>query len=429
MAVVRPFHALRYTVERDFDLAALLAPPYDVIHGDEQQALYERDVHNIIRLEYGKTSPADTEVDNRYTRAQALLEQWRAEQTLVIEANAAFYPHRQRYQWEGKLCDRLGFFAAVELQAFDHGDVLPHEWTLKGPKADRLQLMRQCLCSVSPVFGLYDGRNSDLGVLLQQAMREQPLATAQGYQFDETLWRVDDREITDAMSQALSSRQIMIADGHHRYETMLALRDVLRDEYPDAPENAAFNYAFMLLVDIHDPGLLVLPTHRLLRLTPEMNAAFCRTAGAHFTLESLKLTHPDEVNAVLAEHVDKHTLIWYAAGKYTLLTSPRTTRNGLPVIDVVALQDRLITPLLKLDPDGEATVESHVRYTIKPEEAVKRVDSDEFASAIFLNPTPISDVLTLAANGIRMPQKSTYFYPKVPTGLVMHALNPQVTVG
>ncbi|HEY3377000.1 MAG TPA: DUF1015 domain-containing protein [Armatimonadota bacterium] len=429
MAVVRPFHALRYNVERYPDLSTVLAPPYDIINANEQAALYARDPHNVIRLEYGQQSPADTESDNRYTRARATLDAWLEEQTLVMEGQPAFYPHQQRYAWAGQSYTRSGFFAAVELQPFDQGDVLPHEWTLKGPKVDRLQLMHTCLASFSPVFGLYDGRKSELGELLARASAAAPLATAIGHGFDETLWRTEDTGIRDAIATGLRERQILIADGHHRYETMLALRDMLRAEYPDAPATAAFNYVFMLLVDLNDPGLLVLPTHRLLLLTPEMRAAFSRIAGDNFRLEKINVPAPDAVTELLDAHRNEHAFVWYADGEYTLLTSAKTTRENLPIIDVVALQERIIAPLLALDPAGEATVERNVRYTVKPTDAVARVDSGEIAAALFLNPTPVDEVLTLAAHGIRMPQKSTYFYPKVPTGLVMHNLRPKVSVG
>lgn len=429
MATVRPIRALRYNTDRYPDLSAVLAPPYDVIKGDEQQALYARDPHNVIRLEYGVQMPEDTAENNRYTRARDAQQAWLGDQTLVLEDAPCFYPHRQGYQWAGQAQTRNGFFAAVQLQPFDAGDVLPHEWTLKGPKEDRLQLVRTCLTSFSPVFGLYDGRNSDIGAALTNAMGETPLATACGHGFDETLWRLRDAGAQQAMAQALAKRQILIADGHHRYETMLALRDLLRREFPDAPENAALNYAFMLLVDINDPGLIVLPTHRLLMLTPEMQAAFCRVAGSCFRLEKIAVAEPAQVTDILAARANEHAIIWYAKGTYTLLTSPKTTQNGLPVLDVTAVQERLIAPLFSLDPDGEASVERNVRYTIHPAEAVARVDSGEVEAALFLNPTPVDEVFTLAAAGVRLPQKSTYFYPKVPTGLIMHHLRPEVTVG
>ncbi len=430
MGVIRPFQAMRYNMDRVSDLSSVLAPPYDIINEAEQQALYQRDDKNVIRLEFGQQYPADDETYNRYTRAHTSLQAWLTERTLVMDTPAAFYPHEQRYQWTGNNYARHGFFAAVELQPFDQGDVLPHEWTLKGPKVDRLKLMQTCLASFSPVFGLYDGRDTGLSELLQHAMEQVPLANASGMGFNDTLWRVQNPVVTAAIASALSQRQILIADGHHRYETMLALRDLLREEFPDAPANAAFNYVLMLLVDLNDPGLLVLPTHRLLMLTPEMAAAFCRVAGNRFTMEKITVVQPDQLTEILAAHRSEHAFIWYAGnGQYTLLTSQKTSKNGLPVIDVVALQERIISPLLALDPDGEATVESHVRYTVQPFDAVSRVDCGEFAGALFLNPTPVTEVLTLAANGIRMPQKSTYFYPKVPTGLVMHNLQPNILVG
>lgn len=428
MASVRPFRAIRYQLQQH-DLASLLAPPYDVINAEEQQALYQRDPHNVIRLEYGVINPGDTPEDNRYTRAKLALDAWLADGALLQEDAPAFYPHSQRYAWHGATRTRGGFFAAVRLQPFAAGEILPHERTLKGPKADRLQLMQACLASFSPVFGLYDGQHTELASLLARVTATAPLAMAQGYGFDDSLWRSADPGLNAAIADALAARQILIADGHHRYETLLAMRDQLRAQYPDAPETAGFNFAMMLLVDIHDPGLLVLPTHRLLLLTPEMRAAFCRVAGDAFSMEQLELAHPDEVTGLLTAHRDEHAFIWYGDGHYTLLTSPKSFLNGLPVLDVQALQERLTDPLLALDPDGEASVENNLRYTIHPTDAVARVDRGEVAAAVFLNPTPVAEVFTLAAAGIRLPQKSTYFYPKVPTGLTMLSLRPDVEVG
>ncbi|MHB9132519.1 MAG: DUF1015 domain-containing protein [Armatimonadota bacterium] len=429
MATVRPLHAIRYNVERYPNLAPVLAPPYDIISADGQQELYDRDPHNVIRLEYGKQSATDTDIDNRYTRARDALAAWLADGSLVMEEAACVYPHRQGYTWEGKSFTRNGFFAAVELQPFDAGDVLPHELTLKGPKEDRLKLMRACLTSFSPVLGLYDGRETPLGDLLGRVTAGTPLAVAEGCGFDETLWRGSDTAINREIVQAMAQRKILIADGHHRYETMLALRDLLRQEFPDTPANAAFNYGFMLLIDLNDPGLLVLPTHRLLQLTPEMKAVFCRLAGNKFRLEKIEISHPDQITAILTAHAAEHAFIWYDGSGYTLLTSKRSSVNGLPTLDVVALQERIIAPLLAMDPEGEATVERNVRYTPKNAEAIAAVDRGQVDGALFLNPTPVHDVLTLAEHGVRCPQKSTYFYPKAPTGLVMHSLRPDVTVG
>jgi uncharacterized protein (DUF1015 family) len=429
MAAVHPFRALRYNLSRTLNLAALLAPPYDVIKPEEQLALYDRDPHNVIRLEYGVTTPEDSPADNRYTRARLALDAWQDEGVLTTEAAPAFYPHRQVFSWAGERHARGGFFAAVRLQPFSDGAILPHERTLKGPKEDRLKLMQACLASFSPVFGLYDSRNTELPALLARATGADPLASAQGFGFDDTLWRTDDPGVTAAIHDALAERPILIADGHHRYETLLALRDLLRVAYPDAPASAGFNYALMLLVDMHDPGLLVLATHRLLLLTPEMAAAFCRVAGAGFQMETLDVQHPDQVTALLAARAGQHAFVWYSHGQYTLLTAPKSLKNGLPVLDVVALQERLIDPLLALDDTGEASIENNVRYTIAPTEAVARVDRGEVAAALFLNPTPVDEVFTLANAGVRLPQKSTYFYPKVPTGLVMHSLRTDAGVG
>ncbi|MHB9025084.1 MAG: DUF1015 domain-containing protein [Armatimonadota bacterium] len=426
MPTVRPFPALRYNTTRFPDLAPLLAPPYDVIAPEEQQALYGRDPHNVIRLEYGLQEAGDSEANNRYTRAKATLAEWLAEGVLVMDQAPAFYPHRQQFTWQGQAYSRLGMYAAVKLQPFNEGEILPHELTLKGPKIDRLNLMRACLTSFSPVLALYDGRDSEIGAALHRATAGAPQATAKGFGFAEELWQAADTGITNTIADALQQRKILIADGHHRYETVLGLRDLLREEFPGFSTGTAFNYAFMLLVDIQDPGLLVLPTHRLLMLTPEMLDAFPRIAGESFDVKDVQVTQPDQVTDLLARHTDEHAFIVYTGGRYLLLTSPRETRDGLPVLDVVTLQEQLIDPLLQ---QGEGSVENNVRYTTKPADAVARVDNGEIQAAVFLNATPVLDVLQLAEHGIRVPQKSTYFYPKAPTGLVMYNLRPEVSVG
>ncbi len=191
MANVRPFRALRYNVARFPELSAVLAPPYDIISTPEQCALYDRHAENVIRLEFGQRFVLDSAEENRYTRARETLKAWCADRVLVMEETPCFYPHRQGFAWNGAPMFRRGFFAAVRLEAFGEGDVLPHEWTLKGPKEDRLQLMHACLASFSPIFGLYDGADGELGSLLQRASAGAPLLTAQGHGFEETLWRSD----------------------------------------------------------------------------------------------------------------------------------------------------------------------------------------------------------------------------------------------
>jgi uncharacterized protein (DUF1015 family) len=427
MAAVHPFRALRYQTDRRADLTSVLAPPYDVINADGQRELYARDAENIIRLEYGLQAPDDSASDNRYTRAATTQADWLRDGVLTVEERPSLYVHRQRFIWDGETYTRTGFFAAVELQPFDEGDVLPHEWTLKGPKVDRLELMRACETSFSPVFGLYDGRDLDVTARLAEIMAGAPMATAEGQGFDEALWRVDDPALVAAITGGLATKQILIADGHHRYETALALRDEMRARYPNAPATAPFNYALMLLVDLHDPGLLVLPTHRTLILTEPMRAAIDAVIAKHFTATPL----PDAAAALAALEASagSPTFVWYAQGQYRLLEAPAATRDGLPLLDVQALQEWIIAPLFAADSATVATVESHVRYTIDPAEAAARVDRGEAQAAVLLNGTPVADVLTLAAHGVRLPQKSTYFYPKVPTGLVMLRLRPELTVG
>jgi len=415
MTKIKPFRALRYA---DFNLTDLLCPPYDIINLEMQEELYNRDECNIIRLEWGKTSDEDNETDNRYTRAKETLSQWLADGTLIIDEKSAFYPHRQKFNWEGKEYIREGFFAAIELTPFDKGQVLPHEWTLKGPKADRLKLMQTSECSFSPVFGLYDG-SSEIGTIIKEALKTSPIATAEGNGFSETLWKIDSKEKTELLEKSFESLEILIADGHHRYETTLTLRDYMRNLCHRNDDSCGYNYVFMLLIDINDTGLLVLPTHRCLVINDNLKGIFLDVAAKIFEIEEVIPASDKEIEEILSKHVNEHSFVVYLDNKYYLLTSPATkTDEGLPIIDVVALQKYINEPLFSLEPG--TGVEGNITYTISINEAIKRVNEGDAAIAVFLNTTPLHDVLENAKAGVRMPQKSTYFYPKVPTGLVMN---------
>ena len=421
MTKIKPMHALRYEKS---DLKDLLCPPYDIINQEMQNDLYARDNHNVIRLEWGKVNDSDTENNSRYTRAKATMEEWIADGTLLIDEAAGFYPHSQKFSFEGKEFVREGFFAAVELTPFDEGKVLPHEWTLSGPKVDRQKLMQTALCSFSPVFGLYDG-NSEIGAIIKQATKNAPLAQADGNGFNEILWKVEDKEQIKKLEEAFLDLEILIADGHHRYETTLALRDYMRELKNRNDEKCGYNYVFMLLVDINDPGLLVLPTHRCLKVDEMLKKSFLDVVSKMFKVEELGEVSDKQIEQTLLSHVDEHAFVCYMDKKYFLLTAPATkTEEGLPIIDVVALQKYINDPLFALGKDN--SVEGNISYTIHINEAIKRVDTGEASIAVFLNTTPLSDVLENAKAGVRMPQKSTYFYPKVPTGLIMNKLDVDV---
>ena len=421
MTKIKPLHALRY---KQSDLTDILCPPYDIINKEMQDELYQRAEHNVIRLEWGKIFEDDNDENNRYLRAKEFAQKWIDNSTLIIDEKASFYPHCQKFNFEGKEYTREGFFAAIEITPFDEGTVLPHEWTLNGPKVDRLKLMQTTECSFSPVFGLYDG-NSEIGAIIKEATANDPIATANGNGFSEVLWKIDNKEKIKELEEKFLDLEILIADGHHRYETTLALRDYMRELRGKNDENCGFNYVFMLLVDINDPGLLVLPTHRCLVVDDHLKSEFLNVAGKMFEIKELATLTDKEIEKLLAQHVESHAFVCYMDKKYYMLTAPATkTAEGLPIIDVVALQKYINDPLFALGTNN--SVEGNITYTISINEAIKRVDTNEAAVAVFLNTTPLNDVLENAKAGVRMPQKSTYFYPKVPTGLIMNKVDEDI---
>ncbi|MGB9826248.1 MAG: DUF1015 domain-containing protein, partial [Desulfofundulus sp.] len=265
MAEIKPFRGLRYA-DGVGPLADLVTPPYDVIDAKAQDDYYQRHPYNIIRLEYGKVYPGDDESNNRYTRAAADFNAWREKGVLVPEKSPALYLYEQEFSVGGKRLVRSGMTCAVKLEPYEKGVVLPHEETLPRHKADRLALMRACRANFSPIFGLYaDAEMTVDNLLRSQAGRSPDLEFTGENGHGHRLWVVTDPGVIKQVQQAMADRRIFIADGHHRYETALAYSRERRQEEGNPAEPGPYDYVMMTLVNLYDPGLVVLPTHRLVR--------------------------------------------------------------------------------------------------------------------------------------------------------------------
>jgi uncharacterized protein (DUF1015 family) len=430
MAVIVPFAGLRYDPGRVGDLSRVLAPPYDVISEAERAALEASHPQNVVRLELPRG-----EGDERYADAGRSLGAWRAEGILRAEAAPAFYVYEQQFtlpQAPGRVFSRRGFFAAVRLEPFERRVVLPHEKTLSGPKEDRLKLMRATRTQISPIFGLYrDAEGAAREVIDAAAAGTPAVDTTTPDGVRHRLWRLDEPAAIGRLQALLADKQILIADGHHRYETMLGLGPELR-ALDFAAGGAAADFGMMFLARAEDPGLLVLPTHRLVRGLPEFDVAELRAAagvafdivdGDEATAEAIeeRLGREGTAGVVFAMRVPgRDRTAWLTLKSIVDLSA--LGPPALRMLDVTVLHGVILAPILGID---AAALESqaYLGYTHDTAEALRQVAAGQAQAAFFMNPTKIDEVLAACEAGFVLPQKSTYFQPKLATGLVMYGLD------
>lgn len=420
MPELRGLRGLRYDEQVAGSLATLLCPPYDVIEPAERRELAARSPYNAVHVEL----PEPDESGSEFAHAARLLRQWRLAGVLRSEAAAAIYPYEHRFTWAGREHVRRGFFAAVTLVPWEAGMVLPHEYTYAGPKANRLQLLRATATQLSPVFGLLDAPSSALAALWCWA-EGRPLA-AEAHVESEThrLWVLDEPELLAQLARALRAVRVVIADGHHRYETALAY--AAERAASGAAGTGPWEAVLMLCVPADDTGLVVLPTHRLVRWAGE--ATLAELATPLFEAQEVQidpLRDPDTAAAdllrprpgdpsahvfLLAEH--GRPLLRLVAYPAALELLPAARAAAWRALDVAVVHHLLIDRLPGLE----------LGYTRSAAAALDEVRRGGTRAALLLNPTPPAQVIAVAAAGERMPQKSTYFHPKVPTGLIFYDL-------
>jgi uncharacterized protein (DUF1015 family) len=428
MAAIAPFRGLRFNLARCGDPAALIAPPYDVISEEERQALERRHDHNIVHLDLPRGDG-----DERYARAGATLERWIGDAVLEPDPRPSLYRYEQRFSFPagGPSFTRKGFIALLRLEPFSARVVLPHEHTLAGPKRDRLQLMRATRAHFSQIFTLYRDPAAEAEAALAVVDDREPAldaTTPDGCRH--RLWVVDDAPVIRRVVAALASKQVMIADGHHRYETMLALRDELRPS--ERPPGASLaDYGTVFFARAEDPGLLVLPTHRLIKGLPAAALlGLAERARPWFALSS----GPEATAAAIEERLRRApqvTLALRVAGRAeTLWLALRPDADlsalGPPALrglDVTVLHGLILGPLLGIGAEAMAR-QSHLGYTHDLPEALSRLAAGEAQGAFLMNATKVGEVLGACEAGFVLPQKSTYFQPKLATGLVMARIDP-----
>ncbi|OGN95197.1 MAG: hypothetical protein A2Z75_02305 [Chloroflexi bacterium RBG_13_50_10] len=424
MAEISAFAGVRYNQEIIGDMASVTCPPYDVISPEGQRAYYEKSDYNVIRLEHGMVMPNDTKTDNKHTRANATFNKWLKDRVLLADHVPSFYIHEHIFTHQNTRRRRLGLTACVRLVPWQKRIIFPHENTVPGIKSDRLELMRACAANFSPLLGLYEDPGHKVTKLLTLQASRKPAIDFTEAGETHKLWVANEPEFVQRVSHFLASKPIYIADGHHRYETALAYRDERRQETLSGKGSEAFNFVMMTLVSFFDSGLIVLPVHRLIRdLSAKALTQFRSNLETFFEVESTPLgeTGLPEIRGATTR------VLGLKPGSITSLKlhhslslkeiMPEGHSEVYKRLDISIVQHLVIDKLLALDKS------SSIAYTPNMLEARQVVESGEYQLAFLLNPIPVATIKAIADANDKMPGKSTYFYPKLPTGLVINRLD------
>src|SRR6266852_4684909 len=435
MADVQPLRGIRYNGEAVGNLAQVVTPPYDVISAEAQVRYYARNPHNIIRLELGLDEPGDTTLNNRYTRAASIYAEWRASSILRQDLSPCYYLYQQIFTHRGQTYTRTSLLARVRLEPWSARIVLPHEHTMAKPKDDRLKLLRACATNLSPIMSLYDDPQGRIRRLLSSYAEKAEVQITDEVNEVHRLHPITDENQIALIQNFFAERQLYIADGHHRYETALNYREEVRAMHRKLDPKDAANFVLMALTDVDDPGLLVLPTHRLLfglsqdalkRLTSQQLARYFTVydleeaeASHDVLLERLAQVGASQSSFVLSTAKKTWLLSLNEAGKARMGESSHS--SAWNELDVAIAHTLILEDILGLKAEDMAAG-THIRYIRDAQQALHAIQTSEAQVALILNATRVRQICDVADADDRMPQKSTYFYPKLITGLVMNPL-------
>lgn len=444
MAIIAPFRGLTYNFEKLGDASKLVAPPYDVISEEEQEEFYRLNPYNVIRLDLGKKKTGDSDWDNRYTRAANLFNKWQSDEILIRSNNDSMYLTALEYDpGDGKgRRVRWGLITLVRIEDKNSGIIMPHEKTFSAHKDDRMRLMRACNAQLSHVFGLFDDPEDRVLSDIKDAV----IGSSARVSFDlggtgHSMWEIKDPSVFKKAAEAMQPKKIYIADGHHRYETSLGYRDLMRVRYGRNPENKAFEFLTMYLANMRDEGLVVLPSHRLIKRCDDFSpATFLEKISRWFHISEIDLSEDNRSKRVndLKDRLEyegrENSAIgfYYHGSKcYFLFTLKPGSREdmgdelhpALKNLDVLVLSRLILRKGLGYTSE-DLNNEEIFHYNSVMEKAISMVESGSYRITFLLNHTKIGQVKEIADNSLIMPRKSTYFYPKVLTGLVFNRVDP-----
>ena len=436
MVDISPFCGVHYNQVLVNDLMSVICPPYDIITPQMQQELYQRSEFNFVRLEFNRVLPQDTDADNKYTRSSATLEQWLKQGILELDKAPAIYLHDHYFTYQGNEYRRRGITVAVRLEEWSKQAVRPHEGTMSEPKDDRLKLLWALQSNTSPIMALYEDNTGDVASLLAEQAKGQPIFRAGSVNGERhVIWAITEAEVVAQICSRLVDQPVYIADGHHRYESALTYMRERRACSPSVSGDEPFNFVMMTLVDFADRGLVVLPAHRLVRGVSKLKLGVLMSQlETFFTIAELPLSMPDvwqQVDNLMTENTDKVKLVLFGPVEEHLLVltlrDVTTAGKMMPCFHSelykklsVSIVDHIIVEKL-LGADGNND-EAFLSYSYDRIDAVNKVLDQEYQLACLLEPIRPEVIKAIADTGDRMPKKSTYFYPKLPVGLISRRL-------
>ena len=439
MVKLFPFEGITYNKKKLKKLDGVFTPPYDVISPEQQDAFYQKNDFNYIRLILGKEFPGDGDYNNRYVRAAAFLEGWLRHEILIKNPKPAIYIYEQRFKVMGHSFVRLGFISLLRLEDMGRGKVYPHEETHSRAKVDRLQILRSTFANLEPIFGLYSDEKSRVTKMLKPFMKRTPLIeVTDADKVTHRLWVIDSGGAISRIIKEMRDKAIFIADGHHRYEAANRFKDELKTKNTKFTEEESYNHVMMYFTPLEDPGLVVLPIHRVLRnLAYFEPVRFEQQLGAYYDITPYEAT-PKTMSKVqkklLADMAksgtEKHLFGLYLGHHKFLLLSLKDENMVDPLVeedkpkawkrlDTTILRATIFETILAINQENE----DKITYVKDATEAVQMVDEGKGQLAFLLNSTKIEEITAIASKLEKMPQKSTYFWPKLLSGLVLFKID------
>lgn len=423
MAEIRPFKALRFT-DKAGEISSLCCPPYDIISDEQRQSYLSENENNIIRLELPR------EGEDYYAEAANVLKNFYNKGILAEDDCDSYYIYSERFAIDGQEYEFKGIIARVKIEEFEKGIVLPHEETLSKAKTDRFNLMKATMCNFSQIYSLYKDENGTTSADIEQLSKGEPIKSfADNDGVTHSLWRITDSDALERITEQFAERKLYIADGHHRYETALNFRNYLREEGTSAPNS---DYVMMMLVAMESDGLVVFPTHRVVRDINGYDVNKVLSVCADY----FEITEESGVakieNSLKYDYQAGLTSFAYYVGsdKWYHMTLHNTDildqmcpdfSTALKNLDVTVLHKLVLERAFAID-KANMSNQQNLTYTRDICEATSLVDSGLANCSFIMNPTRVSEISDVASAGEKMPQKSTYFYPKLITGLVMNKL-------
>jgi uncharacterized protein (DUF1015 family) len=424
MPIIKPFRGIRYN-QNTVNINTVVAPPYDVISPDQQNRLYDKDPHNIVRLILGRE-------EDRYAAAAKAFSEWQEARVLMREPESAVYPLVQTFtSGAGAVIQRKGFIALCHLEEFEKGIVLPHEKTLSKAKEDRFKLFKATNSNFSQIFSLYSDEAKKVDGFIAPSCAAPAVVDVAFENVRNQLWVITDSKTIEKIAREMEPKQVLIADGHHRYETALAYRDLMKSQNPNHKGTELYNYVMMFFTNLDDEGLVIFPTHRVIHSLPKFDwKEFSTAIQKYFHLKEFP-TQETMVKTLRTHTRYAYGIIVKGSAKYWIaslkdgVSLDSLISSSLPAevkdLDVVLLHSYFLGSVLDISVEAQEK-KLNIHYIQSTDECENEILNGTAQIAFVVNPTKIAQVRAVAKAGQTMPQKSTFFYPKLLSGLVLNKM-------